>query len=98
MRIIELRKRLKLSQAELGRNLGSSAMAVSRWERGQLPGPGVLIRLGILSGKSDCWFFWTLTGLTAHDVTQVLPPTKAWLVEGTGQRIDLLVLGRKKRS
>jgi DNA-binding XRE family transcriptional regulator len=72
-KLIELRRRLGVNQTELGKTLGASAMAVSRWERGHVPSAKVLIQLGILAQKGDCWFFWSLAGLTSHDIMQVMP-------------------------
>lgn len=73
-RIAQLRKRLKLSQSELGYKLNASSMAVSRWERGMQPPPAqTFLSLGTLAGKSECWFFWGLAGLTSDDVLRILP-------------------------
>ena len=76
-RIAQLRKRLKLSQSELGHKLNASAMGVSRWERGVQPPPAqTFLSLGILAGKSECWYFWGLAGLTSDDVLRVLPKAR----------------------
>lgn len=75
-KIAVLRKALRLSQSELGRRLGASAMAVSRWERGQgRPTGTMLLKLGILAEKDPrlCWIFWNIAGLSAQDVMRVLP-------------------------
>jgi DNA-binding transcriptional regulator YiaG len=49
--ISDLRQRLNLSQAVFGGRLNSSAMSVSRWERGnQEPSAGSYIELGNLAG------------------------------------------------
>jgi DNA-binding transcriptional regulator YiaG/phage repressor protein C with HTH and peptisase S24 domain len=72
-RIRKLRTRLELSQAQLGRSLGTSTMAISRWERGTPVPPAALIQLGILGKDADCWYFWGLAGLTADDIMQALP-------------------------
>jgi phage repressor protein C with HTH and peptisase S24 domain len=67
--IFELRKRLGLSQAELGARLHYSAMAVSRWETGkQEPTSRVYIQLGNLAGEPDCWSFWARAGLQKSDL------------------------------
>ena len=48
-------------------------MAVSRWERGvNEPPADCYIRLGILAGNPDCWFFWQRAGLHKSDVKRVL--------------------------
>jgi DNA-binding transcriptional regulator YiaG len=52
-RILALRRRLKMSQSDLGKQMNASAMAVSRWERGvQEPPANVYIQLGNLTGGS----------------------------------------------
>jgi len=73
-RVISLRQRSRMSQAELGHRLECSAMTVSRWERGLLaPSANYYIQLGNLAGKSDCWFFWERAGLRLHNVLRALP-------------------------
>jgi len=76
-RIAGLRRSLKLSQSELGRQLNSSAMAVSRWERGvQEPPATIYIQLGNLTGDPACWYFWGRAGLHSNDVMRVLPAVR----------------------
>lgn len=71
------RRSLKLSQAELGKRLETSAMAVSRWERGEAQPPADgYIRLGKLAGDPLCWFFWGRAGLNTADVIRVLPKAR----------------------
>src|ERR1700730_1821499 len=73
--ICELRRRLGLSQAAFGQRLYSSAMAVSRWERGrQEPTAESYIGLGNLAGAPLCWFFWGRAGLSNEDLMRVMPP------------------------
>jgi phage repressor protein C with HTH and peptisase S24 domain len=72
--ISELRQRLKLSQTDFGLRLHSSAMGVSRWERGnQEPSAGSYIELGNLAGDPLCWYFWGRAGLRAEDLMRVMP-------------------------
>src|ERR1700731_3166948 len=79
-RIIPLRRRLKMSQSELGKQLNSSAMAVSRWERGvQEPPANVYIQLGNLTGDPECWYFWGRAGLHSEDLMRVLPAVRSRL-------------------
>jgi transcriptional regulator with XRE-family HTH domain len=58
-KIANFRNALKLSQDELGKRLGASAMAISRWERGiQRVPANIYIQLGKLAGDPLCWYFW----------------------------------------
>lgn len=51
--ILNLRKRLSLTQKELSSLVGVSHQAVSKWEQGDcLPDIGVLLKLGQVFGKS----------------------------------------------
>ena len=70
----ELRKRLRLDQTALGQKVHSSAMAISRWERGaQEPPSHSYIELGNLAGDPDCWYFWGRAGLRNEDLMRVMP-------------------------
>lgn len=72
--ISRLRKRLELNQTAFGHEIHSSAMGVSRWERGaQEPPSHSYIELGNLAGDPDCWFFWGRAGLRSEDLMRVLP-------------------------
>jgi SOS-response transcriptional repressor LexA len=74
VRIARLRHRLGHSQTSFGQEVHSSAMGVSRWERGsQEPPSHSYIELGNLAGDPDCWFFWELAGLRSEDLMRVLP-------------------------
>jgi PAS domain S-box-containing protein len=71
-----VRGKLRLSQRELAKKLQTSAMAISRWERGEFePAADAYLRLGKLTGDPLCWFFWGRAGLTTADVMRVLPKT-----------------------
>jgi SOS-response transcriptional repressor LexA len=79
-RIAALRLRLQISQSELGKQLNSSAMAVSRWERGvQEPPANVYIQLGNLTGDPECWYFWGRAGMHSEDLMRVLPAVRSRL-------------------
>src|ERR1700735_1123838 len=72
--ISTLRKREGMSQTAFGQRLHSSAMAVSRWERGaQEPPAHSYIELGNLAGDPACWYFWGRAGLRSEDVMRVMP-------------------------
>jgi SOS-response transcriptional repressor LexA len=79
-RIATLRRHLQISQSELGKQTNSSAMAVSRWERGvQEPPANVYIQLGNLTGDPECWYFWGRAGLQSEDLMRVLPAVRSRL-------------------
>jgi phage repressor protein C with HTH and peptisase S24 domain/DNA-binding XRE family transcriptional regulator len=94
-----LRRSLNLSQAELGKRLETSAMAVSRWERGesQPPADGY-IRLGKLSGDPLCWFFWGRAGLNTADVIRVLPKVRRRFLDDRSTRLQVVHAGAKRKS
>jgi SOS-response transcriptional repressor LexA len=72
--IRELRHRLELNQTDLGHRLHYSAMAVSRWERGQQEPPDrAYIELGNLAGDPGCWYFWGRAGLQNEELMKVMP-------------------------
>ena len=72
--ITRLRRQLGQSQTAFGHEVGSSAMGVSRWERGaQEPPSHSYIELGNLAGDPGCWFFWGRAGLRSEDLMRVLP-------------------------
>jgi DNA-binding transcriptional regulator YiaG len=76
-RIIALRASLKISQFELGKRIGASAMSISRWESDtKRPPAKYLIKFGILSTPNECWFFWGQAGITVADVIRVMPRSK----------------------
>lgn len=73
-KILAFRQAVGLTQGELGKQLSSNAMSVSRWERGEVePSARAYIRLGQLAGDPLCWFFWGRAGLSTADVMRVLP-------------------------
>ena len=73
-KISELRAQLRLNQTAFGQKLQSSAMAVSRWERGaQEPPSHSYIEIGNLAGDPRCWYFWGRAGLRSEDVMKVMP-------------------------
>jgi SOS-response transcriptional repressor LexA len=80
IKILELREQLKLNQRAFGHKLESSAMAVSRWERGvQEPLSHSYIEIGNLAGDPLCWYFWGRAGLRSEDVMRVMPGMQARL-------------------
>lgn len=69
-----LRHKLGLNQVELGLRLHYSAMAISRWERGeQEPTDRGYIELGNLAGDPNCWYFWGRAGLHGENLLRVIP-------------------------
>jgi transcriptional regulator with XRE-family HTH domain len=76
-KILAFRRSRKLPQSGLAKELNSSAMAVSRWERGEAePSAEVYIRLGHLAGDPLCWFFWGRAGLNTSDLMRILPAAR----------------------
>jgi DNA-binding transcriptional regulator YiaG len=71
-RIKRLRKSLNLSQSQFGSRLNCSAMAVSRWERGQRPPAACLLAMGKIAGPPRGWYFWNVAGITIKDVRVML--------------------------
>ena len=79
-RITALRRHAELTQSGLGKHLNCSAMAVSRWERGQQEPPAnVYIQLGNITGDPECWYFWARAGLHSVDLMRVLPAARSRL-------------------
>jgi transcriptional regulator with XRE-family HTH domain len=98
LKIESLRQGRKLSQADFGRQLGVSAMAVSRWERGVAEPTGeTYIRLGNLADESLCWFFWKRAGLRLSDVMRVLPEAHRRLAESRIPNVSLVRAGSSKK-
>jgi len=98
-KLVSFRNSLKLSQYELSRRLGASAMAVSRWERGIQEVPAnIYIQLGKLAGDPLCWYFWGCAGLRTVDVMRVLPAARQRLQRDTLPHIRLARAGAGKKS
>lgn len=99
LKIEGIRLSRKLSQAELGSQLGLSAMTVSRWERGVAePSGEAYISLGNLAGSRLCWFFWNRAGLRLSDVTRVLPDARRRLAESRLPEVQLVHAGTDKKN
>src|SRR2546429_7144770 len=101
--IIALRRRMGISQSELGKQLNSSAMAVSRWERGvQDPPADIYIQLGNITGDPECWYFWGRAGLDSGDLMRVLPAVRSRLQKERLPALQIVQAGahrlRKKGS
>jgi transcriptional regulator with XRE-family HTH domain len=93
-KILAFRQALKLTQGELGKRLRTSAMAVSRWERGETePSARAYIRLGNIAGDPLCWFFWGRAGFSTADVMRVLPTASRRLREGRIATVQLVHAG-----
>jgi len=93
-RIIALRRRLQMSQSELGKQMNTSAMAVSRWERGvQEPPANVYVQLGNLTGDPECWYFWGRAGLSSDDLMRVLPAVRSRLRKDRMLKLEVVEAG-----
>jgi SOS-response transcriptional repressor LexA/DNA-binding XRE family transcriptional regulator len=98
LKIEGLRRSRGLNQADFGLQLGVSAMAVSRWERGVAEPPGeTYIRLGNMAGDPLCWFFWKCAGLRLSDVTRVLAPARRRLARSRMPDIHIVQAGSGKK-
>ncbi len=98
IKIEEVRHSRKLSQAEFGDQLGVSAMAVSRWERGVAePSGETYILLGNLAGDPICWFFWKRAGLRLSDIARVLVGTRHRLAQSRIKDVSLVHAGTGKK-
>ncbi len=97
--ISRLRKRLGLSQTTFGHEVHSSAMGVSRWERGaQEPPSHSYIELGNLAGDPDCWFFWARAGLRSEDLMRVLPKLRNRFPQPSLQDFQIVHAGTSSRT
>jgi phage repressor protein C with HTH and peptisase S24 domain/DNA-binding XRE family transcriptional regulator len=93
-RILAFRQALKLTQGELGKRLNVTAMAVSRWERGDNEPPAdSYIRLGNMADDPLCWFFWGRAGLSTADVMRVLPTASRRLRRGRIASVQVVHAG-----
>src|ERR1700677_3505884 len=93
-RIIALRRRLQMSQSELGQQMNASAMAVSRWERGvQEPPANIYVQLGNITGDPECWFFWGRAGLSSGDLMRVLPAARSRLRNDRKLKLEVVQAG-----
>jgi transcriptional regulator with XRE-family HTH domain len=98
-RIIALRRRLRVSQSDLGKQLNSSAMAVSRWERAvQEPPASVYIQLGNVTGDPECWYFWGRAGLNSEDLMRVLPAVRIRLRKDRLPSLQVVQAGARHPS
>jgi SOS-response transcriptional repressor LexA len=88
-----------LSQSEFGGKLNTSAMAVSRWERGiQEPPAQIYIQLGILVGDPRCWNFWERAGLRNMDLMRVLPALRKGLGKSAPGMLPVVHAGAGQRQ
>jgi phage repressor protein C with HTH and peptisase S24 domain len=93
-KILAFRHALKLTQGELGKRLNTSAMAVSRWERGGVEPPAeAYLRLGNIARDPLCWFFWGRAGLSTSDVMRVLPTASRRLRQGRIATVQVVHAG-----
>lgn len=93
-KILAFRQAMELTQGELGKRLRTSAMAVSRWERGDSEPPAdAYIRLGNIANDPLCWFFWERAGLSTADVMRVLPTAGRRLRQGRIASVQVVHAG-----
>jgi len=98
-KIATFRNALKLNQDELGKRLGASAMALSRWERGLQRVPAnIYIQLGRLAGDPLCWYFWGCAGIRTADVMRVLPAARQRLQRDGPAQVRVAHAGGRKKE
>jgi transcriptional regulator with XRE-family HTH domain len=98
-KVLAFRQSLNLTQGELGKRLTTSAMAVSRWERGDAEPPAdAYIRLGNIADDPLCWFFWGRAGLSTADIVRVLPIASRRLRQGRIASVQLVHAGTATSS
>jgi transcriptional regulator with XRE-family HTH domain len=96
-KILAFRHARKLTQSGLAKELNTSGMAVSRWERGEAePSAEAYIRLGHLAGDPLCWFFWGRAGLNTADLMRILPAARRRLRQGGIANIQVVHAGAVK--
>jgi SOS-response transcriptional repressor LexA len=93
-KILAFRRALKLTQGTLGKRINTSAMAVSRWDRGETEPPAkAYIRLGQLAGDPLCWFFWGRAGFSTADLMRILPGARRRLRQGGIANVQVVNAG-----
>jgi DNA-binding XRE family transcriptional regulator len=93
-KILAFRQARKLTQGGLAKQLDTSAMAVSRWERGEMEPPAdAYIQLGNLAGDPLCWLFWGRAGLSTADVMRVLPAAGRRMRKGRIANVQIVHAG-----
>lgn len=101
--ILQLRKRIGLSQTAFGSMLHYSAMAVSRWETGKVePSGRCYIQLGNLAGDPEGWIFWSRAGLKRSDLGYISPGNVSTVQKKAWPEFEIIRAGssvyRKKRK
>jgi len=97
--IFELRRRLGLSQTGFGQRLHTSAMGISRWERGvQEPPAGSYLELGNLAGDPLCWYFWGRAGLRKEDFMRVMPKSGRNVSQANAVDFQIVAAGSGNRK
>ncbi len=93
-KVRELRRSLNLNQQDLGQRLHYSAMAVSRWERGEKePTDRAYIELGNISGDPACWYFWGRAGLNSENLMRVVPMLRQRLPRSEFANLEIVRAG-----
>ena len=98
-KISALREQLRLNQTSFGRKLRTSAMAVSRWERGaQEPPSHSYIEVGNLAGDPLCWYFWARAGLRSEHLMSALPAMQKRLRQAHNHDFEIVSAGSGKKK
>ena len=101
-RINQLRKNTGLPQTVFASAFHSSAMTVSRWERGISEPPShTYLEMGSLAGDPLCWYFWERAGLSKADLLRVMPRLQARLRKLQTPKLEIVTAGsgaKRKRN
>ena len=97
-KILKVRHRLGLNQAEFAARLNYSAMALCRWEHGSHePTAAAYIQMGNIADEPEASWFWTRAGMKSTDVSRMFPEGGGVLREAKFPDFDFVVAdGRKK--
>ncbi|KKK73568.1 hypothetical protein LCGC14_2892520, partial [marine sediment metagenome] len=85
-----LRGKLRLTQAQLGQQLGLGHRLIQDWEQGRYePSTERYIQLGKLAGPPERWFFFGRAGLCKSDIYRVMAEVQDYVLKRTeGKRVE----------
>lgn len=96
-KILQLRRRMGLTQSQFASRLHYSAMALSRWERGTHEPPAqAYIQIGNLVGEPEASWFWKRAGINIPGLSRVLPQDQGVLRKAEFPDFEIVVAGSHK--